>query len=82
MDYLVFNLIKDASRALNNKNINKYIDMIDEFIDTYFTDIELSDKECLAFIKLISPILPFMAEDIYIERFNGKYSILNEAWPE
>jgi len=82
MDYLVFNLIKDASRALNNKNINKYIDMIDEFIDTYFNDVELSDKECLAFIKLISPILPFMAEDIYIERFNGKYSILNEAWPE
>ncbi len=82
MDYLVFNLIKDASRALNNKNINKYIDMIDEFIDQYLMDNDLSDKECLAFIKLISPILPFMAEDIYIERFNGKYSILNEAWPE
>lgn len=82
MDYLVFNLIKDVTYALNNKNIKKYIKLIDEFIDEYLNEINLSDKECIAFIKLISPILPFVAEYIYKERFNGKYSILNEAWPE
>jgi len=82
MDYLVFNLIKDATYALNNKNINKYISLINEFINDNLNEFELSDKECLAFIKLISPILPFTAEEIYKERFNGRYSILNEAWPE
>ena len=82
MDYLVFNLIKDATYALNNKNINKYVELIDDFINQYINEFELSDKECMAFIKLISPILPFISEEIYRTRFNGKYSILNEAWPE
>lgn len=82
LDYLVFNLLRDATKALKDKNINKYADLIDEFIDEHMNDVEFSDKECLTLIKVISPILPFIAEEIFKERFNGKYSILNEAWPD
>ena len=82
LDYLVFNLLMDTTKALKDKKINKYVNLLNDFIDNHMNDVELSDKECLTFIKIISPILPFVAEEIYKERFNGKYSILNEAWPE
>ncbi len=82
LDYLVFNLMLDTKKALYEKNINKYIDLIDEFLNKFIDDFELSDKECLAFIKIISPVLPFISEQIFKERFNGKYSILNETWPD
>ena len=82
LDYLVFNLLMDTTKALKDKKINKYVNLLNDFIDNHMNDVELSDKECLTFIKIISPILPFIAEEIYKERFNGKYSILNEAWPE
>ena len=72
----------DTTKALKDKKINKYVKLLNNFIDNHMNDVELSDKECLTFIKIISPILPFVAEEIYKERFNGKYSILNEAWPE
>ena len=35
----------------------------------------------LDYIRIIYPIFPHLAEEVYQELFNGKYSLLNEGWP-
>lgn len=76
LEFVIYNLTKDFKDALDNKDVCKYVALLLEFFNN---DIRgLSDEHALTLTKLIYPICPFISEDIYQKRFNGKYSIVNE----
>lgn len=81
-DYALFNLIKDVRTALDSKDVKKYVELMLEFCNSFVLPNGLTKKQILIFIKLLYPICPFLVEDIYQNVFNGKYSIMNEDWPE
>lgn len=81
IDLEIYNLSKDCYRLLDEKRYSEYIFKLIGTISKYKNN-PLSKPQVLKFIKLLYPICPFLAEDIYKNRFNGKYSIANEDWPE
>lgn len=80
-DYALFNLVKDCNKYLDSYDVTSYAKAIEDFICNFVLDHGLSANQTLIFIKLISPIMPFIAEEVYKELFNGKYSLMNEDWP-
>lgn len=81
VDYALFNLVKDVNSHLANNDVTGYAKCIEEFINKYVFEYGLSLEQTLTFIKLIFPLMPFLAEEVYKVVFNGKYSIMNEDWP-
>ncbi|MBE6137100.1 MAG: hypothetical protein E7176_01735 [Erysipelotrichaceae bacterium] len=80
-DYALFNLIKECNSSLEKYDVLGYAKAIEDFIVNYALEHGLSKKQTFIFIRLISPIMPFLAEEVYKEIFNGKYSLMNEDWP-
>jgi leucyl-tRNA synthetase len=78
LDYIINNLLLNCKEHLENKNVCEYIQEILEF---FKYDIRgFNDEHALIISKLIYPICPFIAEEVYQKRFNGKYSIVNEEF--
>lgn len=81
VDYALFTLIKGVNEALSRKNIQEYAFKVHGFLQEYVLPYGLSRRQILVLLRLIYPLLPFMAEDIYAELTGSKYSISNEDWP-
>lgn len=81
VDYALFILIKSATEALDRHDVAGYIQAIDSFIKTYVFEYGISQKQGFIFLRLLFPVFPFLAEDIYKNQYNGKYSLSNEDWP-
>ncbi|MCI5583504.1 MAG: class I tRNA ligase family protein [Anaeroplasma sp.] len=82
VDFQLFNLVKSCINEMDKMNVSAYVRSIDSFIDNYALKQGLSKKQIFTLIKLLFPITPFLAEDIYLEVFDGKYSLVNEEFPE
>ena len=82
VDFQLFNLVKGCINEMDKMNVSAYVRSIDSFIDNYALKQGLSKKQIFTLIKLLFPITPFLAEDIYLEVFDGKYSLVNEEFPE
>lgn len=80
-DYPLFNLIKSINSRLEANDVTGYAKCVEEFITKYVFEYGLSAKQTFTFIKLIYPLMPFLAEEVFKTVFNGKYSIMNEDWP-
>lgn len=77
-DVIINELFKKCKAHLENKNVCKYVE---EIIDFFKMDIKgFNDEQAFIVSKLLYPICPFIAEDIYQKRFNGKYSIVDEQF--
>ena len=81
VDYALFNLVKEVNEALTNQCVIKYIKLIHGFIQEYVIPYGLSYNQTLVLLKLIYPLMPFLAEDLYAKLSKSKYSIINEDWP-
>lgn len=80
-DFFIYQLVKDSNLYLKNNNVIEYAKKVYEFIKKFLANASgINDDDCLNFIKLINPLMPYLAEEIYEERFNNKHSILNEEW--
>ena len=77
-DYKLYSLIKEIHKDLEENNVNAYVCKVYDFLNNSFS---LSKKEGLLLIRILSPICPFLAEEIFKNLYNSKYSILNESWP-
>lgn len=81
MDYYFKQLSFYTKDALDSLNIEKYLDILKEFNQkVLFKDI-ISKTQALDYLRIIYPIFPCLAEELYQELFHGKYSILNLGWP-
>lgn len=76
LEYDVYLLYKECINHLDNMDVCGYVKAILGFFNT---DIKgFSDEHALELCKILYPICPFIAEDVYRKRFNAKYSIINE----
>lgn len=81
VEYELYNLSNNCLRLLNNNEIKEYAKLIYDFINGYILKYGLSYKLTHTFIKIASPIMPFICEELNKELFDAKYSIINEDWP-
>ena len=68
------------SRQWQNNDVKLYIDLVDNFTNKIKNE-SISKEEGLIYLICCYPIFTFTAEDLYIKKYNGKYSIINESWP-
>ncbi len=81
IEYELYTLSNKCLRALKDNNAKDYVRLIYDFINNYILKYGLSYRLTETFIKIASPIMPFICEELNKELFNAKYSIINEDWP-
>lgn len=80
LEFDIYELSRKCINALNDKDVCSYVNLLLEFFKTDFKGFK--DEHALTLIKLIYPICPFISEEVFKRRFNGKYSIVNEDFVE
>lgn len=81
LDYHFYTFADDCKDFLEENEIAKYANYVYEFTNKYVFKEIISKKQLLVYLKVIYPLMPYLAEEIYEEIFNSKYSIVNESWP-
>ncbi len=79
LDFYFYRLISEVKSKLDKDDVLGYTRVLEEFIKNVCLEESISKKQCLLFIKAISPIMPFLADEVYKKLFNSKYSIINES---
>lgn len=69
-----------ALSYLNKYDLERYIKIIKDMSDKYIYNNKLSKEELIIYLKLIYPITPYLAENIYEHHFDKNKSIINESW--
>ena len=81
LDYYFHKLIDSEKEALDSGNILKYVEILKTFNDKVLFKENISKSQAFDYIRVIYPIFPSLAEEVYCILFNGKYSLINEGWP-
>ena len=81
LDYYFHKLSDMAKDALDKGDILSYIEILKAFNKNILFKENISKNQAFTYIRIIYPVFPYLAEEVYMELFNGKYSILNEGWP-
>lgn len=80
LDYSLFELHKFCNELLNERKISQYVDEVLHFYKTVLWKEKITSKQALTFLKMLYPIIPFLAEDIYNDIFNGRYLLSDDGW--
>lgn len=81
LDYYFHKLADSARDILDRGDVFSYVELIKSFNDKVLFKENISKKQAFDYIRIIYPIFPHLAEEVYEELFKGKYSLLNEGWP-
>jgi len=57
-----------------------YVNELITFFKEYLWFQQITHKEGLLFLKLLYPVCPFLAEEIYHDIYKGKYLISDDGW--
>ena len=79
LDFELDILSNKIEQALENININEYISLIIDFSKKYMTS-KATKRQILKYLSLIYPVMPYLADEVYLVLFNSRYSIINEGW--
>lgn len=66
--------------ALAEKNVCDYVEGITSFFKEELWNTSITNKQGLILLKILYPVCPFLAEDIYREIYHGKYLISDDGW--
>jgi len=80
LDFYFADFASKATKLLDEYRFNDYITLIKNFSMQYVIKEIPSNLNILTFIRIIFPIMPYLAEEVYEEKFKGRYSIINEGW--
>ncbi len=80
LESLYHQTVKKVTNDYEKLKFNTAISQLMVFINAVYKDKEISREYAEGFIKLISPITPFMAEEIW-QKLGHKDSISYEKWP-
>ena len=81
-DNIKFNIFaENEKKLLDEANLVKYVEEIFNFTDIYVLNEDFSLKDLLIYLRVVHPILPFLSEELYKEIFGGKFSIVDEGYP-
>ncbi len=81
MDYFFHTYLNEIKYLLDNRMFKEYVDKIISFSKENVIGKNLTKKNLKYFLISIYPIMPFLAEEIYENKFDNRYSIMNETWP-
>lgn len=81
LDYYFHKLSDMTKEALDKGDIYSYLEILKAFNKNILFKENISKNQAFTYIRIIYPLFPCLAEEVYMELFNGKYSILNEGWP-
>ena len=81
IEFEMYKFSKDVTNYLNNDDITSYAKRVYDFINDIVLEYGLDDESKFTFIKLVAPIFPYLAEEINLNCFDSKYSIMIEEWP-
>ena len=70
-----------SSQYLEKSLINEFYNLLLNFTNKIVLKNNLTNKQVLAYLRIIYVIFPYLSEYLYKEIFNSKYSIINEGWP-
>ena len=82
LDYYFADFKASATKLLDEYRFNDYITLIKNFSTQYVIKEIPSNENILTFIKVIFPIMPYLSEEVYENKFKSRYSIINEGWPD
>lgn len=74
--------VETCEDLLKNKQIVSYVQQLLTFFKHTLWNTPLHSKQALIVLKLLYPVVPFLAEDIYHEQFKGKYLLSDAGWIE
>ena len=80
MDYHFKEFITKCKEYLSKRELSKYINYVKSFTDMYILKEMYNYNQLLLYLIAIYPLMPFLAEEIYEEKFSKKNSIINEGW--
>ena len=66
--------------GISKRELSKYINYVKSFTDMYILKEMYNYNQLLLYLIAIYPLMPFLAEEIYEEKFSKKNSIINEGW--
>jgi phenylalanyl-tRNA synthetase beta chain len=72
--------IKECDELIKNKEVDLYVNKVIEMYNNVLVNIRPTREQALSFLKLLYPIMPFMADDINKEIFKSKYLIGDDGW--
>ena len=72
--------ILSMEQCLKEKNITEYVNTWIQFFKTKVWGTALTSKQGLILLKLIYPVCPFLAEEVYQTIYHGKYLISDDGW--
>ena len=81
LDYELDNFIKRTSEYLKNREIYLYCKEVYEFSNKYMV-FPATKRQILKYLSIVYPVMPYLADNIYLSLFNNRYSIINEGWPD
>ncbi len=72
----------DVKKAYEGRDYNMVMAYVSQFMSMVNEKKGFSEAQALGLLKMISPIMPYMAEEIYHTVFNQISTIAYEEWPE
>ncbi|MDE7384935.1 MAG: class I tRNA ligase family protein [Anaeroplasmataceae bacterium] len=72
--------VNQCLKALEDKDIYHYVEGLTDFFKEELWNNDITYKQGLVLLKIIYPVCPFLAEDIYRDVFHGKYLISDDGW--
>ncbi|MDE6656096.1 MAG: hypothetical protein K2J85_03805, partial [Anaeroplasmataceae bacterium] len=72
--------VHHSLEALDQKNVYAYVEGVTRFFKEELWNSSITSKQGLCLLKLIYPICPFLAEDLYQTVYRGKYLISDDGW--
>ena len=80
MDYHFREFVDKCKNYLLKRDITSYINYLKSFTDIYVFKEMFNLSQLKLYLIAIYPLMPFLAEEIYEEKFSKKSSIINEGW--
>ncbi len=74
--------IKKVSEDMESLKFNTAVAAMMEFLNTWEESKTISKNEAEMFIKLMAPFAPHLAEEIWVEVLEQKFSVHQQPWPE
>lgn len=73
--------IKKVGEDIESFSFNTAVSAMMIFVNTVFEHKAITEKSFLSFIKILSPLAPHIAEELW-QNLNQKGSVFNETWPK
>ncbi len=70
-----------ANGFLDQKDVTNYVHFVLGFFENTVANEQITSKQGLVYLKMLYPVMPFLAETIYAQKYKGKYLICNLGWP-